>query len=418
MLEKQIISVIDATSTKSDFLLVDDSFEKTASVDTDPVIAEFVQKLTKQQNVIYALINALTASDYISSNLNGDWISEDVLKNYYKTFEENGHVYFHHVNKDPNKAVGRVIFSHYNPKMHRVELVVKIFTDRPDSANLIKRINSNDYIATSMGLKTSYDVCSICNKKSKTRAEYCEHLKTQMNSILPDGRKVFANNPEAKFFDISIVRVPADPTSAIMKILTNLSDSKEIAQPSENIFDNLFKVSYIKEANLKSAELKKFISTKLEVVQTSENPEKLLNSQGKLNNDVIEKLSEYSISDILSTFLGLRILPTPQDFQKIALFSSGEKELALKLESENSVFDYKTVPDEVLVSSEVDLNKFSYNIYEILQDDIHDHTWVKEAAIARELVKVAEDALRPGEIKEPSMIRKLLFSTEDRKSVV
>lgn len=422
-MEKYITSL--GFISNSDEGLLEAGLEKTASAEnSDEEIAEevkeFVSKLKSEPKYVYALINALTASEYISSNLNGDFIGEDVLKKYHKTFETAGNVYFHHVNKDPNKAIGKVIFSHFNPKMHRVEIVVKIDKDLPDAKKLLDRISLKDYIYTSMGLRTSYDVCSICNKKSKTRAEYCNHLKTQMNQILPDGRKVYAINPEAKFFDISVVRVPADPTSAFMKIFGDELSAKSYDGSAEplaikNLFDNLFNMAYIKEANLKQAEMTKIVSGTITPV--TGDCEKVLKVQKRLSPETIEKLSHFDLNQTLSTFLGLRIVPTPEDFQKLALYSSGQKELADTLESENKVFNYQTIPKTVLYNDVLSLGNFSEKVAEALGDEIYNSCFTKEAFITKALIKTAQVAEQNPELvyspkTEPSTLKKFFFDTE------
>ena len=44
----------------------------------------------------------------------------------YKTFEYYAYLFKHHVNKDPKKSFGEIIFSHWNPAIQRVELIVAI----------------------------------------------------------------------------------------------------------------------------------------------------------------------------------------------------------------------------------------------------------------------------------------------------
>ena len=57
------------------------------------------------------------------------------------------------------------------------------------------------------------ETCSICNSQNEFIHERCEHLRDNMNEILPDGRRVYAKNFGMRFFDISDVGVPADPAA-------------------------------------------------------------------------------------------------------------------------------------------------------------------------------------------------------------
>lgn len=176
-----------------------------------------MDSLKLQPGKMYLHINAMGAGEYYGPNRNGDYFPEEILKRYYKTFETSpAHVFRHHVNKDPARAIGKVIFALYNDRMHRVELVAEV--DRNLGSDVEDRIAQGDFPATSMACKTPYDVCSICNNKAHTRQEYCVHLKQHLGRQMPDGRRVMAiNSGPLRFFDISIVVKPADITSSILQ---------------------------------------------------------------------------------------------------------------------------------------------------------------------------------------------------------
>lgn len=178
-------------------------------------------------SIVYVL--AVSNWEHYGENRNGDgfpefpykdhetppWIApEDVLPLHYKTFEQFGHNYRHHANKDPKKAVGKVMKAFWNPSMHRVELLVDLEDEK--APDLAERIANGEYPPVSMGTKVPYDVCTICGNRAPTRAQYCDHLKFQMREVI-NGMKVAALNPRPKFFDISWVFRPADPTAFMMK---------------------------------------------------------------------------------------------------------------------------------------------------------------------------------------------------------
>jgi len=140
--------------------------------------------------------------------------AKDTLVQHYKTFETFGHNYRHHKNKDPKKAVGKVLKAFWNPSMHRVELLIDL--DDAKAPDLAERIANGEYPPVSMGTKVPYDVCAICLNRAPTRAQYCDHLKFQMREVI-NGVKVAALNPRPKFFDISWVFKPADPIAYMMK---------------------------------------------------------------------------------------------------------------------------------------------------------------------------------------------------------
>jgi hypothetical protein len=72
-----------------------------------------------------------------------------------------------------------------------------------------------------------------------TRREYCNHLKTQLGHIREDGTICHMQNIEPQFFDISIVRIPADKTAfALMKVASG-NQSTEANINIENEYSSL-----------------------------------------------------------------------------------------------------------------------------------------------------------------------------------
>lgn len=201
-----------------------EQFTKHASVGS-----EIFQSITPVpgHSIVYVL--ALGAWETYGENRNGDgfpefpynevlsppWITAaDTLPQHYKTFEKYGHNYRHHVNKDPKKAVGRVMKAFWNPSMHRVELLIDL--EDAKAPDLAERIASGDFPPVSMGTRVKYDVCTICGNRAPTRKQYCNHLKFQMRDVI-NGKKVAALNPSPRFFDISWVFRPADATAFMLK---------------------------------------------------------------------------------------------------------------------------------------------------------------------------------------------------------
>lgn len=238
-------------------LLPDRGFEKTASVlemrsKLHPRIQDFVSAIRPSGAGVYVLVNAMGAGEYWGSNVNGDLFPEKALIHSPPDWEQllvypdrarevgvawpygyptfmGAYPYKHHVNKDPSRAFGRVELATWNPKMHRVELVV--YLDRAlcaqfGATDVINRIDNGEFPDVSMGCKVPYDVCTICGHQSKTPKDYCEHASTMMNKILPDGRKVAVRNDFPKFFDISFVFIGADKTAKTMAKLAQQKDGR------------------------------------------------------------------------------------------------------------------------------------------------------------------------------------------------
>jgi len=223
----EVIKFIDLSSNEG--------LEKTASFDED--LQRYINSLERENGYLYAIVNALSAGEYYGPNRNGDYFPEEALKAHHRTFEEYGHVYKHHQNKDPKKAMGRVIFSNYNDHMKRVELVVKLKEDHPDVIQIIKELLQGRLPKTSMGCKVPYDVCSITGQKAKTRNEYSHYLKNMMGAILKDGRRVCALNLKPRFFDLSLVTIPADPVSGFMASLGLEKVAKNLHLPMQQTLE-------------------------------------------------------------------------------------------------------------------------------------------------------------------------------------
>ena len=203
------------------------TFRKCAEAsDLDPELKDFIAKLQPDPLKIYVVAVALGSGESWSSNVNGDWFSRADLQGSHESFVRNGRVYHLHDNSQNSKSYGEILYSRFNPKMDRVELVFTIIkTEMPD---VVKRIEDGEAVDVSMGTKVDFDVCSICNKQSKRFSEYCAHLKYEMNKIYPDGRKVYALNPNPKFFDISIVDVGADRTAKILAKVASQQPNRAI----------------------------------------------------------------------------------------------------------------------------------------------------------------------------------------------
>ena len=325
-----------------------DYLEKTASMDGD--LRDAIEKLEPKEGKLYLLVNALGAGEYWSSNKNGDYFPEKILKQYHKTFEALAQVYKHHRNK-PHKgdrSYGKVVFSHYNEIMHRVELIIEV--DKKAAPDIVDRIERGELPALSMGCKVPYDICSCCQNRAKTPKDYCKHVRRgSINRIDPETeKKAYLINTRPKFFDISFVTIPADRTASVFKKVAEVR--VEPFTYSASVAEDLFK-----KAKIKEADITKEINTK--VVATASTPKGLLRaSQRDIPLDTIKELSrQNSIAEILSTLMGLRIMPTRRDFQRIVTYGQGGADLSARLDEKNIIFPYvytndKDLPKEALPS--------------------------------------------------------------------
>ncbi|MCK5613643.1 hypothetical protein KAR91_67885 [Candidatus Pacearchaeota archaeon] len=384
---KKSVKYIYGDNDSEVFSLYDgnDGLVKTASYADE--ISAYLANLERKVNKVYALVNALSAGEYYGSNRNGDFFPEEELKAHHKTFEEHGHVYKHHVNKNPAKSFGRVVFSHYNDRMKRVELVLEL--DNVRAKDIITGLQRGELPAVSMGCKVPYDICTDCGHKAKRMVDYCDCLKYRMNKVLPNGKRVCARNIRPRFFDISIVTIPAEKTAAFIeffgdsigRLITSISHTEKTADWGEE---------FMKAAEMTNmAAIKKEVITRIEHID--KDPEALiLKSKKDLGDEIIEKLSEYPLNEVLSTMLGLRIVPTKEEFQKLALSSIGLEDIARNLESDGIVFEVEEASEAI--PNDIKLDNYNEKVAELLSEKISSVSLTKPLILGRSLVTLSRSA--------------------------
>ena len=277
----------------------------------DDRITQYASNIQSDPNKIYVHILAMGAGEYYGANRNADYFPEENLLQYYKTFETTpAHIFKHHVNKDPNIAIGRVIFAVYNERMHRVEVIAWI--DRIKGSDYVAKIERGEFPSTSMACHTPFDTCAICGNQARSRAEYCRHLTSELGRVYPDGRKSMAlNNGALKFFDMSMVFRPADVTSSVLQKLAETSNvsvgSAELAE-QEGLTE-------------KSAAIKKLSELIKEVegdcVSSSASLDKILARVKDPDDEVLQFLVHYDIHHILHALAELGISPSIGFFARL-----------------------------------------------------------------------------------------------------
>lgn len=228
--------------------------EKTASLkyaQLEPEMRDFVSNLKPVEGKLFVLVNALGAYEYWGPNHNADAFREEVLANSdpangYRTFLK-ATVFRHHKNKDPEgEGFGRIVVAVYNPRMHRVELLLEI--DRAKAKllghdDLIEKLDAGENPAVSMGMRTSYDVCSWCGHKSYKGdgSDKCRHLKPlrlggdgSKLAVREDGVVCCMFNVRFVGFDLSFVDIGADSTSfSIAKVARKGGVSERLSEVSQ-----------------------------------------------------------------------------------------------------------------------------------------------------------------------------------------
>lgn len=145
-------------------------------------------------------------------NINGDGYPGKMLERDHPTFVTHGHVYEEHRNKDPKKALGRIVAARYSPSSHRVETVEHVEIKKAGKYYDMARAGKE--LHASQSCKIPYDECSACGNKAAKAHEYCDDIRFNLKRWVPERRKfAFMRNNFCKFFDSSIVEVPADVTA-------------------------------------------------------------------------------------------------------------------------------------------------------------------------------------------------------------
>jgi hypothetical protein len=353
---------------------------KTAGSGYSPELLKAIMSIQKKPSLYYVVINAMGSYEVWGDNGNGDAFPEaglihkslrtDMLTkdDYgYKTFEYYAHFFKHHINKPDSPRYGEVVFSHWNDKIHRVELIVGI--DKEKSIEIITALEKGELVAVSIGVKVPYDRCCICGNKAKTREEYCKHAKSYMGvivdlhlarqwsielgkTILP-GAKVFVFNDYPRGFDISRVYVGADKTSFILSKAAGISilsvDIAEAMGVTDDMVDKVAQVSKIGEIDKEigadsPTDIEGMVnpSSKSIIIRKAlrEKLNKLIEKEPEIPSETLNLIASAApIKNIFSTMIGMGIHPKPREFQRIVLVSIGKRDEADRLDNDNVVFD-------------------------------------------------------------------------------
>ncbi len=193
------------------------AFTKRAAHIFNDDMERVIDSLSPGEELIHLI--ALGATEMYNPNRNGDGFKSAACIKYHPTFVKHARLYRDHVNRDPKKSYGRVKASAYHPVMHRVDLLVSLFTTKEaadKNGGLIadrevERLENNEDIPTSMSCSVPLDVCSGCGNKARNRSEYCGPsqcvkyggVRHNLGHLFEDGHILHVDNPDPKFFDIS-----------------------------------------------------------------------------------------------------------------------------------------------------------------------------------------------------------------------
>lgn len=221
-------------------------------------------------------------------------------------------------------SVSSQMFYHPDGLFTPIDSIVKTATDE-----VVYNISVGDdesYVANGLIVHN----CVICNHRSKTFAEYCDHLKHEMCRIYDDGRKVYALNPDPTFFDISLVWKPADQTAYALKKVASadaLPYRYHSAYLGETIIDpaqylrKVAALSIEKQALVqKLADLEKqvggIIAGKVEHGELKQLCDHGLVTDA-LSDDQLSILKRFPLEQILGSLTGAKVMLLPDEFARL-----------------------------------------------------------------------------------------------------
>lgn len=339
---------------------------------------EFAQSVKPIEGKTIILVIALGAGEYYGENRNGDFFTQQDLINKHKTFES-GHVFRHHVNKDPNNSYGSILHSFWNDLMKRVELLLAL--DNCKCSDVIQNINQGKPVATSMGCKVPYDICSICGNKAKKKEEYCDHIQWQLKDILPDGRKVCMINPDPNFFDESLVFKPADETAYALKKVAAIFEVKLSAVEGERVESINEKLSFLNKLSLidkiifgESTENLGSISDKELTLLNLFKDKFLPNILKKVpifTKMLLDKLLEFEPIEVFSTLTKMGIFLTTPEFLYYYLKETKNQDSSLEdiqklIQQQDQYYEYLKENPEEMQEMKLDDNTFNNDIADLV----------------------------------------------------
>lgn len=307
-------------------------------------IASFISTFKPDPGYVYLHVIAMGAGEYYGCNINGDYFPEKDLIERHHTFVTNAKVFKEHDNKPTSPSYGHVVFSWYNPKMHRVELILAI--DKVKGKEFVDRQARGEQLEVSMGCKVREDVCSICGNKARKRSDYCEHILRDKRKIYPDGRQPYMINYNPTFFDISIVRRRADKIAYVLEKVA--SQDTTVSSLNAQAFDELdslipfaeppqvfdIEEDFEKTANVekkaadldKLAMIKRIQSEAVKVLNTglAETMPLIESTEPDLPPALLDNMAKrHRLEDIMTTFTVNAIPMKPEEFTRIIIVKRG-----------------------------------------------------------------------------------------------
>lgn len=166
---------------------------------------------------LYVKVRAVSAGDFHGPNNNGDYFSADELRRAYHTFNSRG-VFVNHQSDDVEKCRGRIVQADLIDRPGECYVTLVLGVDERAFPQLARSIRKGYVRDVSMGATVKYSHCSVCNNQAYNERQYCQHLANYKGASF-QGRKVYEDNRDVNFFEISFVVDGADPDAKILELI-------------------------------------------------------------------------------------------------------------------------------------------------------------------------------------------------------
>lgn len=252
------------------------------------------------------------------------------LTQYHPTFMKYGHVYKHHKNDDPAKAIGEIKAAAYNPEMRRGELIIRVPHNMEWEQDLQKLASGKD-IPFSMACKVANDMCSECGNRARTRKDYCDHLRNHMSEITKEGNYIGAINDVPGFFDISKVIRPADRIAwSLQKVAAlelgtiggaELAEQLELSDPTWSPGFGSGSYAQKMSAASKLAEIEKHVDAMANGKDNDHLKKKTLFGcpSSRMTDRDMDQLKQGSLGGVLRKLAEAEIVLHPEDFFRLVM---------------------------------------------------------------------------------------------------
>lgn len=177
--------------------------------------------MTPDSDFLYLTVRAVSAGELHGANNNGDYFGFGELRKAWSSFVNRG-VFVNHQSNDVEKCRGRICDASLIEQPDQCWVKLLLGVDERAFPQLARSIRKGYVRDVSMGATVRYSYCSVCNNEAHNEKQYCDHLKNYKGSRFAN-KKVYEDNRDVNFFEISFVVDGADPDAKIIELFDSVA---------------------------------------------------------------------------------------------------------------------------------------------------------------------------------------------------